>query len=197
MTVQAIRTGQPDEGLTLAEHALVRADRLPATARAQLHTNRARALAKMDRGRETLDAVGTADDHFAHADPANDPQCWAHYNAAFHGLVAGMALADLAMHGHDPVQATDRLTSAIAGHEHHAAYRAQDQIRLATLTIVTGDPVEAAALGTAALESAADGGVRSRRATEDLRQLDHHAARHTSVGEVVEFRHRINHAFLT
>jgi len=197
LAIQAIWTGRPDEGLTLAEHALVRADRLPPVAQAPLHIKRARALGKMDRVQDTLHAVGTADDHFAHADPANDPQYWAHYNAAYHGGTAGAALADLAIHGHhDPAQATDRLTSAISGQE-HVAYRAQDLITLATLTMVTGDPVEAAALGTAALESAATSGVRSQRATEDLRQLDHHAARHTDVGEVAEFRRHINHAFLT
>jgi len=69
MARQAIWTGRPDEGLTYAEHALVRADRLTATEQAMLHTARGRALAKMGRVRDTLIAVGTADDHFAHADP--------------------------------------------------------------------------------------------------------------------------------
>ncbi|MBV9142524.1 MAG: hypothetical protein JO115_16705 [Pseudonocardiales bacterium] len=38
MAMQAVRTGQPDEGLTLAEQALVRADWLTSTGRAVLHT---------------------------------------------------------------------------------------------------------------------------------------------------------------
>ncbi|MGH4026170.1 MAG: hypothetical protein ACRDRV_16470 [Pseudonocardiaceae bacterium] len=38
MSRQAIWVGHPDEGVTLAEHALVRADRLTATERAMLHT---------------------------------------------------------------------------------------------------------------------------------------------------------------
>jgi hypothetical protein len=198
MTIQAICTGRPDEGLTLAEHALVRADRLHAAARAQLHSDRARALAKMGRGRDTLLAVGTADDEFAHSNPAELPQYWAYYDATFHTGVTGMALANLAMHGnHDPAPAIDRLTAAIASYPaENAGYRPQDRIRLASLMMVTGDPVEAAALGTAALESAAAAAVRSRRATDDLRQLDRHAARHSGVGEVAELRRRINQIIL-
>jgi hypothetical protein len=66
MALQEIRTGQPDEGLTLAEQALVRADdRLTATGRAMLHGTRSRALAKMHRIQETLTAIGTAEDHLA------------------------------------------------------------------------------------------------------------------------------------
>ena len=41
MAKQAIWTGQPDDGLTLAEQALVRSDRLTATVRSLLHTDRA------------------------------------------------------------------------------------------------------------------------------------------------------------
>jgi hypothetical protein len=61
MTRQAVWTGQPDEGLTLAELALVRPDRLTATVRAMLHTDRARALAKMHRVNETLTAIAAED----------------------------------------------------------------------------------------------------------------------------------------
>ncbi|MGH3951893.1 MAG: helix-turn-helix domain-containing protein, partial [Pseudonocardiaceae bacterium] len=63
MARQAIWTGQPDKGLTLTEHALVRADRLTATERTMLYTAQARAQAKMGRVRETLIAVGIADEH--------------------------------------------------------------------------------------------------------------------------------------
>jgi transcriptional regulator with XRE-family HTH domain len=73
MAKQAIWTGQPDDGLTFAEQALVRPDRLTATGRALLHTDRGRALAKMRRISETLAAIGTADDHFAHCAPDNEP----------------------------------------------------------------------------------------------------------------------------
>jgi hypothetical protein len=77
MALQAIQTGRPDEALTLTEHALVRADdRLTATQRAILHTDRSRALAMMRRVSEALTAIGTADEHFAHSTPANDPRSW-------------------------------------------------------------------------------------------------------------------------
>jgi hypothetical protein len=195
MSMQAIRTGRPDEGLTLAEHALVRADRLTATERAQLHTDRARALATMARVSETLAAIGTADDHFARATPADDASFMTYYDTVRHAGVTGYALFDLAMHGQDPAPATDRLTAAIAGHTPGPARsRTIDRIKLASLTMATGDPIEAATLGTAALDAA--GAIRSRRVTDDLRQLARHAARHSGVGEVDELHHRITTAVL-
>ncbi|MGH3833896.1 MAG: hypothetical protein ACRDRS_26230 [Pseudonocardiaceae bacterium] len=47
--------------------------------------------------------------------------------------------------------------------------------KLASLTMVTGDPLQAAALGHAALDIA--GTIRSRRAAEELRELAHYAER--------------------
>jgi hypothetical protein len=196
MAVQAIRTGRPDEGLTLAEHAPVRADRLTATERAILHTYRARALATKARVPETLAAVGTADDHFAHTAPANDPPFVAHYNAALYAGITGGALADLAMRGHNPAPAIDRLTTAITGNtSNYVRFRVRTQIKLASLTMVTGDPIEAATLGTTALDAA--GTIRSRHTTDELRQLARHAARRSDVGEVDELHRRITTAVLT
>lgn len=195
MARQAIWTGQPNEGLTLTEHALVRADRLTATERAMPHTARARALAKMRRVRETLIAVGTADDHFAHSNPANDPPIMAYYDDAQHAGDTGHALFDLAMLGRDPAEATDRLAAAVAGHTAgYARSRAISQTKLASLTMATGDPVEAAAIGTAALDAA--GIIRSRRATDDLRELGRHCTRHSEVDEVDALRQRITTAIL-
>jgi hypothetical protein len=102
MASQAIRTGQPDEGLTLAEQALVRSDRLTATQLAMLHTDRARALATMRRIRETLTAIGTADEHFAHSTPDNDPPFMAFYTDAIHAALTRRPLADLAILVGDP-----------------------------------------------------------------------------------------------
>jgi hypothetical protein len=89
MALQAIRTGRPDEGLTLAEQALVRADRLTATGQAMLHANRGLALAKMRRVSETLTAIGTAEDHFAHSTPDNDPPYIASTNPSFSPRIPG------------------------------------------------------------------------------------------------------------
>ncbi|MGH3920590.1 MAG: XRE family transcriptional regulator [Pseudonocardiaceae bacterium] len=195
MATQAIWTGRPDEGLTLTEHALVRADRLTATERAMLHTVRARALATMHRIRETLIAVGTADDHFAHSTPANDPPFMAYYNAASHAGLTGQALFDLAMRSRDPAEATGRLAAAVAGHT--AGYtrsRTIAQIKLASLTMVTGDPVEAATIGTAAVDAA--GTIRSRRAADYLRDLARHCSRRSEVDEVDALQQRITTTLL-
>ena len=195
MARQAIWTGQPDDGLTLAEHALVRADRLSATERAMLHTAHARALAKMGRVRETLIAVGTADDHFAGRRPSADAPFMAYYDVAQHSGDTGHALFDLAALGRSRVEAQDRLTAAVAGHTAgYARSRAMAQTKLASLVMATGDPVEAASIGSAALDAA--GMIRSRRAADDLRELGRHATRHAQVVEVQALRERIAAAVL-
>ncbi|WP_435581584.1 XRE family transcriptional regulator [Amycolatopsis thermoflava] len=191
MARQAIWIGKPDEGLTWIEHALVRADRLTATERAMLHTAHARALAKMRRTRDALAAVGRADDEFSRATPANDPPWMAYYDHAQHLGDTGHALFDLALHGYRPVVASARLADAVAEHgDAYARSRAISQTKLATLTMATGDPVEAAAIGQAALDAA--GTVRSRRAADDLRELSRYAHRHNGVAEVATLRQRIH-----
>ncbi|MGQ0719616.1 MAG: helix-turn-helix domain-containing protein [Pseudonocardiales bacterium] len=190
MALQAIWTGRPDDGLTLTEHALVRADRLTETGLAMLHTDRGRALAKMRRVSETLTAVGTAEDHFAHSTPANDPPFLANYNAAFLAGNTGHALFDLALAGHNLAHATDRLTAAAAGHTaSHARSRAICLTKLASLTMATGDPLQAATIGTGALDAA--GTIRSRRTTDNLRELARYAVTHQHLDEVAHLRQRI------
>ncbi len=190
MALQAIRTGRPDEGLTWAEQGLVRLDRLTETMLAMLHTTRARALAKMRRVSETLTAIGTAEDHFAQSTPANDPPLLVNWNAAFLAGNTGQALFDLAILDYNSAQATDRLAAAAAGHTAgHARSRALCVTKLASLTMATGDPLQAAAIGHAALDAA--GTVRSRRVTDDLRELARYAAEHQHLDEVTHLRHRI------
>jgi hypothetical protein len=190
MVEHAVWTEQPDDGLTLAEQALVRPDRLTATGRAMLHTHRARALAKMRRVSETLTAVGTADEHFAHSTPDNDSPWMAFYDEARHAQLTGRPLVDLALLGRDPGEATNRLEAAAAGHaSDHVRSRAICLTELASLTMATGDPLQAAAIGNNALEVA--GAIRSRRATDDLRELSRYAATHQQLDEVAHLRHRI------
>jgi hypothetical protein len=197
MAKQAIWSGQPDDGLTLAEQALVRADRLTATGRALLHTDRARALAKMRRVQETLTALGAADEHFARSTPAEDPPCIAYYGAARHAQCTGQALVDLAVLGRDPGEATDRLTAAVDGHTDTAntTSRVICLLELASLAMATGDPIQAATLGHEALEAA--GAIRSRRVTDELRELARRATRHPDIGEVTALRQRITAAVAT
>ncbi len=189
MAKHAIWTGQPDEGLTLAEQGLVRPDRLTAAGRSTLHTDRARALAKMRRGDETLTAVGAADDHFAHFTPDNEPPFFGCYNEVRHAQLAGQPLADLAILGRNPGEATDRLTAAAAGHTGNTRSRTVCLAKLSSLTMVTGDPIHAATIGAAALDTA--GTIRSRGATDALRELARYAATHQHLDEIAHLRHRI------
>jgi hypothetical protein len=191
MAEHAVWTGQPDDGLTLAEQALVRPDRLTATGRALLHNDRALALAKMRRISETLSAIGAADEHFAHATPANDPPCMALYGEAHHALLTGRPLADLTLlGGRDPGETTHRLETAAAGYSvGEVRARAICLTKLASLTMATGDPLQAATIGHEALDAA--GTLRSRRTAEQLRELARYATAHQHLDEVAHLRHRI------
>lgn len=195
MARQAIWCGNPDDGLTFIELAMVRADRLTATERAMLHSARARALAKLHRTEEAARAVGQADDEFAQASPSNDPPWMAYYDAAQHSGDTGHALFDLALDGRFVSEARSRLEAAVHGHS--AAFvrsRSISRIKLASLTMATGDPIEASLIGRAALADA--GQLRSRRAADDLRELRAFAEPHRQTEEVAEMRTLIDSALV-
>jgi len=191
MALAEIWVGRPDEGLTLTEYALVRADdRLTATGRAMLHTYQALGLARIRRVQDALTAVGTAEEHFAHSTPANDPPFMTFWNTGMQSETTGQALADLAMLGHDPAEATNRLTTVVAGNvPGYARCRAFSLTKLASLTMATGDPLQAATIGHQALDAVS--AIRSRRATQSLQELNRHAAAHQQLEEVEHLRHRI------
>ncbi|GGO88883.1 hypothetical protein [Wenjunlia tyrosinilytica] len=187
---QAIWIGEPDEGLTFAELGLARSDRLTATERAMLHTARARAFAKMGHVHQTLCAVGEADDAFAHARPGEDAPWMAYYDMAQHNGDTGHALYDPAVLGHDPARAARRLNTAVEGHDdHYARSRAISRTKLASLTMATGDPNEAAEIGHRALSEV--GHMHSRRAADDVRELGRLAAKHPKNSNAVSLRERI------
>ncbi|WP_211239799.1 hypothetical protein [Jiangella gansuensis] len=189
---QEIWRGEADLGLTYAELALVRADRLTATERAMLHTARARALAKLGRRQETLRAVGLADEAFSESDPAGDPAWMAYYDAAQHAGDTGHALFDLSVLGHR-TDAAGRLRAAIDGHTaDYVRSRAMSQTKLASLTMAAGDPDQAAHIGLAAVADA--GRLHSRRAAMDLAELRDYASAHADRPEVAELRHRLTTA---
>lgn len=156
-----------------------------------LHTDRGRAPAKMHRVNEALTAVGTADEHFAHASPANDPPCIAFYNDARHAQFTGRSLFDLALLGHNLAQeVTDRLTAVASGHiADNTRSRVICLSKLASLARVTGDPIQAATIGHVALDAA--GTIRSRQVTDELRELSRYAAPHQRLAEVAHLRQRI------
>ncbi|MGH3831292.1 MAG: XRE family transcriptional regulator, partial [Pseudonocardiaceae bacterium] len=139
---------------------------------------------------------GTADEHFAHSTPANDPPFMAFYHPAMHAGNTGQALLDLAILGRDPGAATDRLTTAISGYfPGQVRARAITLTKLASLTMATGDPRHATALGTQALDAV--GTIRSRRALDDLRELNQHATAHQNISEVAHLRHQIGTLILS
>ncbi|GLW09221.1 transcriptional regulator [Microtetraspora sp. NBRC 13810] len=187
---QATWLGDPDAGLTYAELGLARADRLTATERAMLLVAKARALAKMQRCRETVAAVGAADEAFALARPAGDPPWMRYYDNAQHHGDTGHALYDLVLGGGDATSAGARLTTAVHGHgDDFARSRAMSRIKLACLMMVAGDPHEAADTGRIALGEV--GRLRSRRAADDLRELAALGARHLAVPAVADLCRRI------
>jgi hypothetical protein len=189
MARQAVWCGQPDDGLTHVETALVRSDRLTATEHAALHTVRARALAKLHRWHETHAAVGAADEAFARANPGEDPVWMAFYDHAQHHGDTGHALWDLSIRGRR-TQAAPRLAYAVAHHgDEYARSRTMSTIKLASLTMAIGDPREAAAIGHRALDDV--GRLRSRRAIDEVRDLHRFADRHSDVVEATELRDRI------
>jgi transcriptional regulator with XRE-family HTH domain len=189
MARQAIWCGNPDGGLTYAELALVRADRLTWTEQAMLHTARARALAKLGRAKETLAAVGQADEAFANSHPRDDPPWMAYYDTAQHQGDTGHALFDLAVQG-KKVAAHQRLAAAVDGHsDAYARSRVFSTAKLSILIMITGDPHEATSLATRAIADA--GQLRSRRVADILRELRSAADRHAQNSEVADLRARI------
>ncbi|HEX5540824.1 MAG TPA: hypothetical protein VFX60_04575 [Micromonospora sp.] len=192
MARQAIWCGRPDDGLTLVEMGLVRADRLTDTEQAMLHTVRARALAKLGppRVQEALAAVGAADEAFSHSSPDEDPPWMRFYDTAQHHGDTAHALYDIALHGSLKSQAKSRFAYSVQHHDPaYARSRAMSRTKLAALTMLQGDPREAVVIGEQALDDA--GPVRSRRAVEDLRTLHRFAEPHASLAPVSALRARI------
>ena len=190
---QAIQCGDPDAGLTLAELGLTRADRLTHTEQAMLHAARARAFATMGRVPETLAAVRAADDHFARSSPGEDPPWMAYYDEAQHHGDTGHALHAIALLGHEPSLAVRRLRTAVDGHS--AAYvrsGALSRTKLASLLMATGDPQEGAAVGHRALAEV--GRIRSRRASDGVRELLRLSGRHPKEPGARELAARITAA---
>jgi hypothetical protein len=194
MASMEIRCGDADTALTLVEMAMVRADRLTATQRAHLFCNRADALARLRRMQDALTAVGMADEEFSHARPADDPPWLAFYDAAMHAASAGSALWPVALRGQFVSEAAGRISAAVTGCSGQFS-RVYMQARLASLTMATGDPTEATAVGNDALDHAAQ--LRSGRVAEEFRTLRRTAARHAKLADVAELRRRIGTALAT
>jgi hypothetical protein len=157
-----------------------------------LYTARARATAKLGMPEETLKSVGRADDQFSQIRPADEAPWMRYYDAAQHAGDTGHALFDLAVQidGRYAADASTRLSAAVEGHiAPYVRSRAISGIKLASLTMATGDPDHAATIGKAALIDA--GRIRSRRARDDMRELNRIALPHQARTPVAELRHQI------
>jgi hypothetical protein len=180
---QAVWVGDVDGGLTFAQLGLVRADRLTPTERAMLHTAVARAHGRLGDVPATLRAIGDADDAFAHADPASDVPWMAYYDQAQHSGDTGHALYELAVHGVQLKEASDRLATAVANHpDTYIRSRSFSGFKLAALTMHIGDPHEAVQVAQDAVRDAAS--VRSQRLRRTALEVVASAGRHRT-NEVV------------
>lgn len=177
--------GNPDAGLTYAQLGLVRGDRLTATERAMLHTAAARALASLGREQDALRSIGLADDSFGAAAPAEDPPWMSYYDQAQHLGDTGHALFDLAVRGGHGAAAATRLAAAVSGHgDAFPRSRAFSSLKLAELTVRTGDPREAAEIARSALADLST--VDSRRLERVVADLIRATAPHARITEITD-----------
>ncbi|MGH3940397.1 MAG: hypothetical protein ACRDTG_17530 [Pseudonocardiaceae bacterium] len=194
MAEQTSWCGDPDTALAHTESALVRANRLTATERALLHNSRARDLARLGEVQDAVSAVGAADEAFSHARPTEDPLWLDSYTESRHLGFSGSVLWELGMHGHYITETRDRLTTSIATRPEGRG-RTDAQIHHASLIMATGDPREATALGTQALNWA--GPLRSGRITHYLRNPNRLAEPHANLLEVADLRARLRTVIAT
>jgi hypothetical protein len=190
MARKAAYLGDLDGALSLIEFAQVRADRLTATARAMMWAVRAWLLALVGRHAESEADVDRADSEFEAHEPNADPPWLCYYDAAEHQGSTGKALIAIARARNETELAVPRLEAAIRLHA--ASYprsRAFSRIRLATLIMAAGDPLEAVPIGRQALDDAAS--VRSRRLLNELRGLARAALKNAEIDDVADLRNDI------
>jgi len=193
----AVHQTRPDDALSYAEMALVRADRLTPMVQAMMHSRHARALGAVGQEREAdcLAAVGRAEDAFA-AGTGDEPEWITYYDESRLERDNGRALLGLALNGGAYKEAERRLRTSIqrfpAGHHRGKALA---MANLATLTMAHDDPLRGAELGRDAL--AAVGAVRSDRVSDAFRQLQTAAAPHRKLAAVRELNADIRRLVLS
>jgi hypothetical protein len=189
---EAIWRGNVDAGLTWIELALVRADRLTATERAMLLTGRARALALLGRVEDTWRCVRAADEQFCRIRRDDDPPWMHYYDLPQHLGDTGHALFDLATrHGQYIPEATRRLRTAVQTHQElYARSRTMSGLKLAALTLHTGEVDQAAAYGTRAMNDLRT--IRSARADQVAQQLYAATTIHLREPSIAELRHDLD-----
>lgn len=182
--------GDIDAALSAIEFAEVRMDRLPDTARAMLCVMHARYLALAGRHRDALREVDAADDWLVGRDSSGDPPWLCYYDQAEHDGSVGRALMPVAVAAGRPGLSRSRLESAVRlqGTEYPRS-RVFSRVRLARLLMASGDPDEAAGIGSEALADAR--ALRSRRVTEELGGLLHTLEQRVVVPTVFGLRQEI------
>ncbi|MDQ3405362.1 MAG: hypothetical protein M3548_18555, partial [Actinomycetota bacterium] len=110
----AVHQGRPDDALSFAETALVRADRLTPVVKAFMHARHARALGLAGRHRaaDCLAATGHAQDAFARGG-GDEPDWITYYESPYLERDLGRALLHLAVNGGDHTAAQAHLVAAI------------------------------------------------------------------------------------
>lgn len=172
----ALDDGQSDRALTLAEQALVRADRLAPVRQAMLHAAHAKALAARGRPQDALRAIGAADEAFARGSEGDFAPLWTdRYTVAHHAGETAEALATLRC-GSDVE--TRFAVARMAFGEKYPRARVVAELKFASLALATGDAAAASDVAGIALDSAEQ--MRSGRVDELLRTLGAQAARHGS-----------------
>ncbi|CRK57045.1 Putative regulatory protein [Alloactinosynnema sp. L-07] len=190
----AVHQGRPDDALSFAETALVRADRLTPVVKAVMHTRHARALGLAGGHREAdcLTATGQAQDAFARSG-GDEPDWIAYYGPAHLERDLGRALLHLAVNGGDHTAAQAHLVAAIDRFpQQQSRGKTLAMANLAHLTMARDDPNHAATLGHSALDGL--GPIRSDRVFEALRQLRIAGRRHRTIPAVRELNARIDRA---
>ncbi|WP_424184259.1 helix-turn-helix domain-containing protein [Actinokineospora sp. G85] len=191
LTNLAVHQNRPDDALSMAEMALVRADRLTPVTRSVVHSRHARALGLTGpaREQECLAAVGLAEDYFVADGPA-EPVWMNYYTSARLDRDIGRALVGVAVNGGNHRRSQERLISAAAQFEVGSRGHSLTTANLAHVTMACADPGEAVALGHGVLDTL--GSIRSDRVGEALRQLRDASAPHVHRPDVRDLVHRVS-----
>ncbi|MGH3941665.1 MAG: hypothetical protein ACRDTG_24150 [Pseudonocardiaceae bacterium] len=186
--------GDGDTALTMSQQSQIRPDRLSPLARACMTVVEAIAHGRCGDAQSCLAAVRRAEEHFASAVPANETATMLDFfSPAELAGDSGYALLPLAMRGQHVGTTVELLRSAATSYPaDKARSRGLTELRLASLLLTHGDPAEAVAMATGALDDV--GSVRSRRIADLLTNLQRRTGdpRHRCVAGIAPLRHRIS-----
>lgn len=170
--------GLDDEALTLAQYGQLRADRLSPLRRAQVGLVAAQAYGQRGDAPSCLAAIGRAEDEFATADAATEPEDIAFlFTTAELAGESAKALHHLALRDQHIAVAVERQRTAVAAYsDAFLRTRTLSAAKLAALLLRHGDRAEAVQLGHQVLDAAER--LQSHRVTDGVRQLHRAAGRH-------------------